>query len=76
MQTTFALAAIAAVSYAAPQGVAVNEDISPTGSAPAGFATNFASPFQITAVDTTIVVARRDIAKVCDLPATDGQPVC
>lgn len=57
MQTTFALAAaLAGVAYAA----------SPAGSAPAGFVTTYPSPFQITAVNSTVVVAKRDIQKVCD----------
>jgi hypothetical protein len=63
MQTSFALAAIAAVAYAAPQGGAVTGDISPTGSAPAGFSDTYNGNFQITAVNSTIVT-KRDLSKV------------
>jgi hypothetical protein len=70
MQTTFALAAIAAVAYAAPQGGAVTGNISPTGSPPAGFQTTYPNKFQITAVNSTIVT-KRDLSKVCDLYAAN-----
>jgi hypothetical protein len=66
MQTTFALAAIAAVAYAAPQGVAVTANISPPGSPPAGFASTYPNKFQITAVNSTIVT-KRDLEKVWKL---------
>ena len=66
MQTTFALAAMAAVAYAAPQGV--TGDISPSGSPPAGFSTSYADSFQITAVNSTIVT-KRDLSKVCEVHA-------
>jgi len=75
MQTTLALAAIAAVVYAAPQGVAVTSDISPTGSAPAGFATTYPSSFQITAVNSTVLAAKRDIAKRAACPTAEGSLV-
>jgi len=65
MQTTLALAAaFAAVAHAA----------SPTGSAPAGFVTTYASPFQITAVNSTVIV-KRDIAKRGACPTSEGSLV-
>jgi hypothetical protein len=63
MQSTLALVALAAVAYAAPQGVTA--DITPAAAAPAGFATTYPGSFQITAVNTTVVTAKRDISKVC-----------
>ncbi|KAG0650307.1 Cell wall manno CIS3 [Hyphodiscus hymeniophilus] len=63
MQTTFALAAaLAGVAFAT----------SPTGSAPAGFVTTYPSAFQITAVNTTIVTAKRDVEKRDACPTSDG----
>jgi hypothetical protein len=58
MATTFALAALAALAYAAPQGVTT--DIAPPGSPPPGFVETYPSSFQITAVNST--VAKRDLA--------------
>ena len=63
MQTTFALAALAAVAYAAPQGVTA--DITPGVAAPAGCASSFSGDFQITAVSTTVAKAKRDLEKAC-----------
>jgi hypothetical protein len=63
MQTTLALAAIAAVAYAAPQ-LPVTEDISPEGPPPAGFSETYPSKFQITAVNVTAAPAKRDLSKV------------
>lgn len=66
MQTTFALAALAAVAYAAPQGV--TQDIPAPGSAPSGCSPDLASSFEITVYNAT-TVAKRDIQKVCTLPS-------
>ena len=63
MQTTFALAALAAVAYAAPQGVTT--DIPAPGYPPAGAATSYTGQFEITVVNGT--VSKRDLAKVCVL---------
>jgi len=63
MHTTLALAAgLAGLAFAA----------SPTGSAPAGFVTTYPNPFQITAVNSTVVTAKRDIAKRAACPTSDG----
>ncbi|PSS28295.1 hypothetical protein M430DRAFT_165380 [Amorphotheca resinae ATCC 22711] len=59
MQTTFALAALAALAYAAPQ--AVTSNITPTAPAPSGCATSYAGTFQITAVNSTVM--KRDLSK-------------
>lgn len=48
MQTTFALAALAAVALAAPQGVTTN--IPPKAAAPAGCSANYNGQFEITVV--------------------------
>jgi hypothetical protein len=48
MQTTFAIAALAAVAFAAPQGVTT--DIEPKAAAPAGCSTNYNGQFEITVV--------------------------
>jgi hypothetical protein len=61
MQTTFALAALAAMAYAAPQGV--SGDISPNAPAPAGCQAAYSGTFQITAVSSNVM--KRDIYKVC-----------
>lgn len=57
MQTTFALAALAAVAFARPQATddsgAVTAAVSPTGSAPATAQTSYPSPFQLTVVNIT-----------------------
>lgn len=58
MHTTFAFAALAAVTYA--QGV--TETITPTDSAPAGCSASFSGDFEITAVNST-VIAKRDLTK-------------
>ena len=60
MQTTFALAALAAVAYAVPQGV--TGDTTPSDPAPAGCAASYAGTFQITAVNSHVM--KRDIYKV------------
>ncbi|KAL3422675.1 covalently-linked cell wall protein [Phlyctema vagabunda] len=60
MQTTFALAALAAVAFARPQGV--TEDIAPSSAPPAGFETTYPGTFQITAVNITSV-SKRDLTK-------------
>jgi hypothetical protein len=59
MQTTFALAALAAVAYAAPQGVTV--DITPTAPAPAGCTGSYNGQFEITVINGT--TAKRDLSK-------------
>jgi len=51
MLSTFALAALAAVAYAAPQGV--TENISPEASAPEGCSPSYSGSFQIQAVNVT-----------------------
>ncbi|EPE34981.1 hypothetical protein GLAREA_10676 [Glarea lozoyensis ATCC 20868] len=51
MHTTFALAALAAVAYARPQGV--TENISPETSAPQGCSPSHSGSFQIQAVNVT-----------------------
>lgn len=58
MQITFALAALAAVAYAIPQGV--TGDITPTASAPAGFSTSYSGSFEITIYKAS---AKRDLTK-------------
>lgn len=66
MQTTFALAAaFAGVAFAAPT----------LGPAPPGFVTTYPSAFQITAVNSTVVVAKRDIAKRDACPTSEGSLV-
>jgi hypothetical protein len=61
MQTTFALAALAAVAYAAPQGV--TGDVTPTTPAPAGCTGSYNGKFEITVINGTS--AKRDLSKVC-----------
>jgi len=58
MQTTLALAALAAVAYA--QGV--TQIITPTTGAPAGCSSTVSGAFEITAVNDT--VQKRDLSKV------------
>jgi len=59
MQTTFALAALAAAAYAAPQAVTGN--ISPSSPAPAGCSPDYAGTFEITAAESQVL--KRDINK-------------
>lgn len=59
MHTTFALAALAAVAYARPQGV--TENIAPQASAPEGCSPSYSGSFQIQAVNFTTPA----VAKVC-----------
>lgn len=67
MQTTFALAALAAVAYAAPQGV--TQDITPSAAAPAGCSPTFAGSFEIIPVNFT--TATRSLEKrACDSSLT------
>ena len=61
MQTTFALAALAAVAYAAPQGV--TQSISPSSSAPAGCSPSYNGQFEVTIINGT-TTKRRDLNKV------------
>ena len=65
MQTTFALAALAAMAYAVPQGV--SGDIAPSAPAPEGCSADYPGTFQITAVNSKVV--KRDIYKVGWNPA-------
>jgi len=68
MQTTFALAALAAVAYAAPQGVTGN--ISPSSPAPAGCSPDYSGKFEITIINET--TTKRDLS---ERQATNcGQP--
>jgi hypothetical protein len=60
MQTTLALAALAAVAYAIPQGVTTN--ITPTSSAPAGFSPDYSGQFEISIYKTS---AKRSLTEVC-----------
>jgi len=60
MQTTFALLALAAVAYAAPQGVTA--DITPTAVAPAGCTPTYTGEFQIQAVNFT-TPSKRSVEK-------------
>jgi hypothetical protein len=50
MQTTFALAALAAMAYAAPAPQGVTQDIPAPGYPPAGAAVSFNGPFEVTIV--------------------------
>jgi hypothetical protein len=61
MQITFALAALAAVAYAAPQGVA--GDIAPAAPPPAGCTESYNGQFEITIINGT--TAKRSLSKVC-----------
>jgi hypothetical protein len=63
MQTTFALAALAAVAYAIPQGV--TGDITPTASAPAGFSPNYNGQFEISIYTTTSKRSLQERASTC-----------
>lgn len=68
MQITLALAALAAVAYAAPQGVTA--DIAPTTPSPAGCSPAFSGQFEITVVSTAS--ARRDLSKRDSTCGTPG----
>jgi len=68
MQATFALAALAAVAYAAPQGV--TGDITPTSSAPAGCSPAYSGQFEITIINGT--TAKRDLSKRQSTCGTPG----
>jgi hypothetical protein len=63
MQTTFALAALASVAYAMPQGV--TGDITPTASAPAGFSANYNGQFEISIYTTTSKRSLTERASTC-----------
>jgi len=56
MHTTFAVAALAAVALARPQGV--TENISPKASAPAGCSASHSGSFQVQAVNFTTTAAK------------------
>jgi hypothetical protein len=60
MQATFALAALAGIAYAIPQGVTA--DITPTAGAPAGFSPDYSGQFEISIYKTT---TKRSLAEVC-----------
>lgn len=62
MQFTLAsIVALAAVAYAAPQGV--TSDITPTATAPAGCSTTYAGQFNIEVVNAS-TVTKRQVVKV------------
>jgi len=62
MHSSFAIAALAAVAYAAPRPQGVNEDIAPSASAPAGCSKSYNGKFQIAAVNTTMSASmKRDL---------------
>ena len=63
MQTTFALAALAAIAYAAPSPQGVTADIPAPGYPPAGAATSYSGPFEVTIVSAAST--KRDLAGVC-----------
>ncbi|KAE9364917.1 putative cell wall manno protein PIR3 [Stipitochalara longipes BDJ] len=63
MQTTFALAALAAVAYAMPQGV--TGDITPTASAPAGFSSSYNGQFEISIYKTSSKRSLTERASTC-----------
>ena len=63
MQTTFALAALAAVAYAAPSPQGVTADIPAPGYPPAGAATSYSGPFEVTIVSAAST--KRDLTEVC-----------
>jgi hypothetical protein len=63
MQTTFALAALAAVAYAAPSPQGVTADIPAPGYPPAGAATSYPGPFEVTIVSAAST--KRDLVEVC-----------
>jgi hypothetical protein len=61
MQTTFALAALAAVAYAAPSPQGVTADIPAPGYPPAGAATSYSGPFEVTIVSAAST--KRDLTE-------------
>jgi len=61
MQTTFALAALAAVAYAAPSPQGVTADIPAPGYPPAGAATSYPGPFEVTIVSAAST--KRDLTE-------------
>jgi len=63
MQTTFALAALAAVAYAIPQGVTT--DITPTAGAPAGFSPSYNGQFEIAIYKTSAKRSLTERASTC-----------
>lgn len=76
MQFTLALAALAAVAYAAPQATdnsgAVTAAISPTGSAPATAQTSYPSAFQLTVVNVTTSATKAKVSNYLLLPASEA----
>jgi len=66
MQTTLALAALAAVAYAIPQGV--TGDITPTASAPAGFSASYNGQFEISIYKTSAKRSLTERASTCGQP--------
>jgi hypothetical protein len=62
MQTTLALAALAAVAYAIPQGV--TGDIAPSAGPPPGFSTSYSGQFEI----SIYKASKRDLEVVCCAP--------
>jgi len=67
MQTTFALAALAALAYAVPQGV--TGEIAPSASAPEGCLADHSGTFQITAVNS-VVIKREIFKRACGDPGS------
>ena len=70
MQTSFALAALAAVAYAAPQattagGTAVTSLITPPGAEPSGAMSSYSGDFEVTIVNITSSAFKREVEKVC-----------
>lgn len=66
MQTSLALAALAAVAYAIPQGVTTN--ITPTSSAPAGFSPDYSGQFEISIYKTSAKRSLTERASTCGQP--------
>jgi hypothetical protein len=60
MQTTFALAALAAMAYAAPAPQGVTQDIPAPGYPPAGAAVSYSGPFEVTIVSAAST--KRDLS--------------
>jgi len=74
MNTVLSVLALAAATYAAPQGV--TEDLSPSSSAPEGCSTSMTDTFTITTVNVT-TSAKRSLearqAQTLQITLADGQ---
>jgi len=66
MQTTLAIAALAAVAYAIPQGVTTY--IAPTGSAPAGYSADYNGQFEISIYKASAKRALNERTSTCGQP--------